>query len=156
MLNFMLNANHYLYRVFSSPPYLLKWPLLYIYIALKTRSWLHTKQARQRVLSPTWSVPPRVSSPFLISFSTSLELRGCGEWNCQRARNRGVLGQAKCFLYNMQAQWCKHTGKEGRPGQKWEETAPGVQGLAGGSLSLHVYTFCPRLFSRTAQAILGR
>lgn len=31
-----------------------------------------------------------------------------------------------------------------------------AEGLAGGSLSQHVYTFCPRFFSRKAQVILGR
>lgn len=31
-----------------------------------------------------------------------------------------------------------------------------AEGLAGGSLSRHVHTFCPRIFSRIAQVILGR
>ena len=59
-----------------------------------------------------------ISTPFVISFSTCLELRGCGEWNCQRARNRGVLRQAKRFLYNTQA---------GIVQAHWEGRAPGPE-----------------------------
>lgn len=50
----------------------------------------------------------------------------------------------------------KQAVEERRLGQSWEETAPGAQGLPGGSLSRHVYTFCPGPFSRIAQLIPGR
>lgn len=52
-------------------------------------------------------------SPFHV-FRTE----GCGEWNCQRARNRGVLRQAKRFLYNTQA---------GIVQAHWEGRAPGPE-----------------------------
>lgn len=44
-----------------------------------------------------------ISSPFFISFSTCLVLRGYGKWNCQRARNRGVLRRAECVPQRIQA-----------------------------------------------------
>ena len=49
---------------------------------------------------PTWFF---ISSPFFISLSTCLELRGYGKWNCQRARNRGVFRRTERFLPKMQA-----------------------------------------------------
>jgi hypothetical protein len=93
---------------------------------------------------------------FLYLLSTCLELRGYGKWNCQRARNRGVLRQAKCFLHMKpagQEQVCCR-GMAPGPELNWDSFE--AQGLAGGSLSQHVYTFCPRLFSRIAPVILGR
>lgn len=46
---------------------------------------------------PTWFFF-FISSPSFISFSTCLEQRGYGKWNCQRARNRGVLRRTECLL----------------------------------------------------------
>lgn len=128
---------------------------------LQALSWLHTNQARKNGFLPfTCKHSPLhffISSPFFISFSTCLEPRGYGKWNCQRARNRGVLRQVKCFLHSMQAGPGQARYEGGRLGQSWAETLggrrPGRRLLI--SACLHVVS-CPRLFSRIAQVILGR
>lgn len=98
------------------------------------------------ICSTPHSISFFISSPFFISFSTCLELRGYGKGNSQRARNRGVFRGTEGFPHSIQAGLREHASCSGA----WTE------GLEEASLSQHVYTFCSRLFSRIAQVTLGR
>lgn len=104
----MLNTNQYFTLHFFLSPLSTKMTFRVHLCGPKTRSRLHTRQACKGRFA-SCSIPTPVFfffhlTTFLYLLLHMFRTEGkYGERNCQRARNRGVLRQAKCFLSNIQA-----------------------------------------------------